>query len=116
MAKIEFVEYTGCYPCLCMGELFVKIDGITTHFGGSEWYDEEGNINKFDSTGFPVYPDFWRSGGCVTFDENYIEDIEKGPWVISINNDFPEEMKRYLPELIRIFNENVHWGCCGGCV
>ena len=117
MSKIEFVEYTGSYPNLCRGELYVKIDGVTWHFGGDGVFDEEGNLNKTDSYGFPCYPRFWESGGCVTFDDNWSEEVGKGPWELSIyEEEWDDDMKRLLPELLRVFNENVKWGCCGGCV
>ena len=117
MSKIEFVEYTGEYPNYCRGDLYVKIDGITTHFGGYECYDDEGNLTKIDSCGFPCYPRFWNSGGCVTFDDHWHEEIGKGPWKLDIfEEEWDDDMKRLLPELLRIMNENVKWGCCGGCV
>ena len=34
MREIEFVSYTGKYPCLCMGTLTLKIDGKEMSFKG----------------------------------------------------------------------------------
>lgn len=113
MSKIEFVEYTGCYPNLCSGRLFVKIDGKMISFGSYCL----GKKGKTKDRGVPNYPSFWTSGGSVTFDEDWSEDVEEGPWKVSIWEDgWNDDMKKLLPELIRIFNEHVPWGCCGGCV
>lgn len=114
MAKIEFLKYTGHWPNLCRGDLYVRIDGQTVHFGSC--YDGNAKHLEKDRHGFPLYPRFWESGGCVTFDEDWSEDVEEGPWELISHDEFPEEMKSWLPELIRIFNEKVEWGCCGGCV
>lgn len=112
MAKIEFVKYTGSYPNFCRGTLYVKIDGKFTTFGNNYDYDENiKNKNKIMN-----YPCFWESGGWVRFDENWMEDVGKGPWKLAVYDEFPEDIQRLFPELIRIFNENVKWGCCGGCV
>lgn len=114
MSKIEFVRYEGSYPNFCRGELFVKIDGVTTHFG-SGWYDEEGKAQQYDDYGFPVYPRFWRSGGWVEWDPD--EEIGEAPWELDIyEEEWDDDMRCLLPELLRIFNENVKWGCCGGCI
>lgn len=106
MAKIEFVEYTGKYPNLCRGDFLVKIDGVLTLFG--DYLDEESNPKR--------YPPFWESGGCVGFSIDWDEEVQEGPWHLATYDPFPEEIERLFPELIRIFNEHVPWGCCGGCV
>lgn len=112
MAKVEFVKYTGDWPCYCGGTLHVKIDGKNIAFGGS-------NKGKTTLKGKSVikYPQFWKSSGWVKFYDDWEEDVGEGPWIIRGNiEEYPEDMQRLLPELIRIFNENVPWGCCGGCV
>ena len=55
-----------------------------------------------------------RSGGSVLFDKSGEEHVYHGEW--SIDNypeDFPENLKE---EAVRIVNENVPYGCCGGCI
>ena len=111
MSKIEFKYYTGSYPNLCRGTLYVRIDGKLTTFGNN--YDYEG---KYGHKGIMNYPCFWESGGCVGFSIDWDEEVEKGPWKIATYDEFPEEIERLFPELIRVMNEHVPWGCCGGCV
>lgn len=96
--NIEFISYTGKYPCLCMGILTLKIDGKTVKFG-----------NKYtDNT--VNYPSFWRSGGGLNKD--YIP--YSGEWEIDVN-ELPDKYKKYAIEIDAIFNSNVPYGCCGGC-
>lgn len=85
---IEFVDYTGEYPCLCSGTLTIKVNG--------KEYKIEG----------------LRSGGRVWFDDNWGDHVETGPWSIAL----PEEIRQYKDEIEEIVNEKVPWGCCGGCI
>lgn len=105
--NVEFIMYTGGFPSLCMGMLLLKIDGIIVKFGSDYNYDKNVNSNyNFDES----YPSFWSSGGGL--DENYCS--YKGEWEINIDN-IPDKYKKYALEIGRIFNENVPYGCCGGC-
>jgi hypothetical protein len=90
--KVEFVSYDGDYPNLCSGTLVMSVDG---------------NLWKFDSHSL-------SSGGSVSFDDNWSEEVTDGEWGIHTwPDDYPEEAEDRTVELV---NENVHWGCCGGCV
>ena len=106
--KIEFIEYDGEYPCLCMGTLKVKIDGKEIIFSDSDKLIYKKNC----------YPKFWRSGGTIK--SNFFEDMwaEKGEWELSAyrDEDYPKEILDILNDLIEVFNENVPYGCCGGCI
>ena len=100
MRDIEFVSYDGKYPNLCRGTLVLRIDGKEYSFR-----------NSLDS------------GGMVTHDGNFNNwNVYVDEWLFSPENDFSEEIKNLnLTEAekkwIRILiNENVEWGCCGGCV
>ena len=84
------IEYDGKYPNLCSGTLKIKI-------GGKEWC-LEGCL---------------CSGGYVNFSENWEEDVGEGPWDLDFPDDFPEKYKDYILEKI---NDEIPWGCCGGCV
>ena len=106
MAKIEFVSYDGAFPCLCMGTLVLKIDGVEAKFH----YSFDNDKDKGE------YSEFWSSGGSVTFDENWMEEVTWGPWTFFARESFPEELKAIKDKLIAVFNENVPYGCCGGCV
>lgn len=100
MSHVEFISYTGKYPNLCSGTLTLKIDGVEYKFHAWE-YD-----NK------TVFPKFWSSGGGIR--ENY-EGTYEGEWQINVN-DIPEQFRKYAREIDAAFNENVPYGCCGGCI
>ena len=90
---LEFVSYNGSYPNLCSGTLILKLNGKEIRF-----------------------PDYClSSGGSAYFTNNYSEEhVDKGEWNIKyFPDDFPEELK---DTAIRLVNENVHQGCCGGCL
>ena len=86
------VEYDGKYPNLCSGKLIVYIDE-------KKWE-------------FPRY--CLNSGGSVGFDDNWNALVSNGPWHLSEwPEGFPEELKDLVTEAI---NEEIPYGCCGGCV
>lgn len=100
---IKFVSYTGKYPCLCSGILTLNIDGKDTTFGYlcGEHTD---------------YDRFWVSGGSCGFNDDFSDPYVFGaPWEIR-EEYLPEFLKEHADELIDIFNENVEYGCCGGCL
>lgn len=90
--KIEFVSYNGKYPNLCAGDLIMRVNGKEV-----------------------VFPDRCLvSGGSVSFTDDWDEVVECGDWTIDRwPENFPEELKS---EAVRIVNENIEHGCCGGCV
>lgn len=59
---------------------------------------------------FPKY--CMHSGGDVTFDDDWHECVTEGRWSV----DVPEKFAAHKDEIERTVNENVPWGCCGGCV
>lgn len=94
---VEFVKYTGAFPILCSGELWLKIDGELYTFGeGGE------------------FPTFWRSGGSVSWGEDG-DIINQGKWFCDIKM-LPDQFKKYIDEITSVFNDNVPYGCCGGCI
>lgn len=86
---VEFVSYDGKYPNLCSGTLTLRIDG------------KEVSIHRC-----------LCSGGSVWFDEDWNEHVECGAWGL----DLPEEYQQYEEQIADVVNENVPWGCCGGCI
>lgn len=105
---VKFVSYDGKYPSLCMGTLTLDIDGETVTFG----YDFSRPYNE----GCQNYPSFWESGGSAYFTNNYREEhVETEEWLIDYS-ELPEKYQKYADEIDRIFNENVEFGCCGGCL
>ena len=103
MKHVEFVSYTGKFPNLCRGVLTLKIDGELVTFGHA-W-----------KKGKPMYKPFWSSGGNVSFDKNWNASVSSGRWNIC-EADLPEQFKKYSEEIDYVFNGNVKYGCCGGCV
>lgn len=99
---VKFIEYTGRWPNLCSGKLTLEIDGERHTFGGD--YFEPSNFDRF-----------WSSGGSVRHDRNYNYSTSTGEWYIDVNN-IPEQFQKYAAEIDEVFNENVRWGCCGGCI
>lgn len=86
---VEFVSYNGSYPNLCRGQLIVRINNKEINLGAC-----------------------LTSGGDVWFDEYWDENIDEGEWFV----DVPKQYEEYEEEITRIVNENVPYGCCGGCV
>lgn len=107
---IKFISYDGEWPNLCRGTLKLEIDNKLWIFDGyykEPEIDNDGNIHSSR---------FWSSGGSAGVDlSNYRSYCSSGPWIID-EYEIPEELKKYTQELIDIFNENVDWGCCGGCI
>ena len=86
---VEFVSYDGKYPNLCIGELVLKIDGEIVSLGRC-----------------------LCSGGSVWFDDDCAEHIDEGEWSV----DVPKRYEHLKDEITKVVNENVEYGCCGGCV
>lgn len=93
--KIEFVSYDYGDYCLCNGILILKVNEKEVVFGS-----EDG------------YPRFWHTGGTANW---YEDEVTKAPWIIW-EDDLPEELKSHAKEIGELFNDNVPWGCCGGCI
>ena len=91
MERLKFVSYDGTYPCLCKGILKMELDGkIIT---------------------FPRH--CLISGGSI-FNEDLEEDIIEDEWTIDCYPpNFPKELEDKATELV---NENIPFGCCGGCI
>jgi len=92
MRELKFISYNGEYPNLCSGELVMELDGKKITFASHSLC----------------------SGGNVSFDENWSEEVTSGPWSIGeFPKGFPKELEGKAEDLV---NENVSLGCCGGCV
>lgn len=100
-SSIEFVSYTGKYPNLCSGTLTLKIDGKIRTFG------DESNCD---------YKRFWAPGGSCDYNMTIQEcEVKKAPWKV-IKRHLPDVLKSSAKKLGTVFNNNVPYGCCGGCV
>ena len=93
------INYDGDYPNLCSGQLIVIVTGYHVEEVNKEWI-------------FPSY--CMSSGGSVNFDDDWSEEIEEGEWSINeFPKGFPEELQQAVIDEV---NNNVTYGCCGGCV
>ena len=92
LSILKFISYDGSYPNLCRGKLIMELDGKEI-----------------------IFPEnCLSSGGSVSFDEDWNANVLEGNWTISeYPNEFPNDLKEYAEELV---NNNVPYGCCGGCV
>lgn len=99
---VKFISYDGEWPNLCSGILTLEIDGKTVTFGSNNCCD---------------YDRFWISGGCCSFKSHTNETfIERDEWKFDDDEYFPNEYLNYYEEIKKLFNDNVEFGCCGGCI
>lgn len=111
---IKFVSYSGEYPNLCSGVLILSVDDKVMRFGYESLEIPVKDENKDN------YPKFWCSGGGVSFDEDWNESVWFGDWKWLVSDSELKELPKEIVEnkdlVMKIFNENVLPGCCGGCV
>lgn len=88
------IKYDGAYPCLCSGNLYVKINGKEYDFGTC----------------------YLQSGGSVTFTDDWEEEVTQGKWIID-DDGWPDNFPLvYKDDVLEAINEQIPHGCCGGCV
>ena len=102
MARVEFVDYTGDYPCLCSGEVTLRIDGQVVRFVKYKYESEESGKPYLSLT----------SGGHCYFDDEWNDHVIDGPWGIDLDPRYVE----LEDEILEVINSNIPWGCCGGCL
>ena len=104
--EVKFVSYTGGYPNLCGGVLTLSIHDKEYTFGCT-YEIKDGEV---------LYPPFWNSGGGCGFTDNFSNSyINEGEWIID-SSALPLDLQKYAAEIDEVFNENVPFGCCGGCI
>lgn len=87
---VEFVSYNGKFPNLCRGTLIIRVNG------------EEVALKSY----------LCSSGQCW-FDKDLNGHVETGDWRLS---QLPDNLEPYREEILKVVNENVPYGCCGGCI
>ena len=102
MKVVEFVDYTGEFPCLCSGEVTLKIDGQIVEFCRYK--------SDSEKTGKPYLS--LTSGGHCYFDDEWNDHVIDGPWRIDLDPRYVE----LEDEILEVINSNIPWGCCGGCL
>lgn len=88
---MKFISYTGGFPNLCSGILTVEING-------KKYRIKNGLVTT----------------GSISF-KNGDESIAKGEWRIK-KEKVPVKIRSYFAEIEKLANENIPFGCCGGCV
>lgn len=119
-SRVKFISYTGKYPNLCSGVLTLEIDGKQYKFGHNfmnHHYDDVAKkwIQTDEDPDNPNFNKFWHSGGNVTCDGDWNWSVHHGEWKFDIE-DLPDQFKELASEIDEVFNENVEYGCCGGCI
>ena len=110
--RVKFISYDGKYPTLCSGELILEIDGEVVVFGHHNIARDKETKKYIDGH----YDSFWSSGGDCGFSSDYSDTwCSTGEWNISFEN-LPEQFRKYADEIDEVFNDNVEYGCCGGCL
>jgi hypothetical protein len=99
---VKFISYSGDYPALCGGILEIEVFGIIYRFGNN--LHDKSLMNRF-----------WNTGGSCGFTDNDDTYIEKSEWEIDVNR-LPDILKGYAADIDKVFNANVPYGCCGGCL
>ena len=88
---IKFISYDGKWPCLCMGILTIEVNG---------------ELKQLDGV--------MVSGGQICRNEDWDMWAEQGMWSVDLT-DYPE-LQQHEKEITDLVNENVKYGCCGGCI
>lgn len=100
----------------------MKIDGKVIRFGDkykfvkSAW-DKNATLSEEEYNrreGVDIFPKFWCFGGEINQGYNGACQYQR-EWIIN-NDDIPEQYRKYALEIDKVFNMNVLWGCCGGCI
>lgn len=122
MNNIKFISYTGKYPNLCRGILTVEINGKEYKFGHDfEHYHFKENRYDNEDPNNPNFDAFWKPGGCIRGDFTIGVYSTQEPWELNdeynqVDETHPQWIIDLLPQLLFVFNENVEYGCCGGCI
>lgn len=114
---IEFVSYDGEWPNLCRGTLIIRVKEYVEDFSCDEAEDFESSIEEKHAE-FKEYEfkNILRTGGSCDFSDDYRQShIDQEPWWI-YKSDLPDELKPYKKKIEEVINENIPWGCCGGCL
>ena len=118
-SRVKFISYTGEYPNLCSGVLTLEIDGVQYKFGHNylAYHFDDKGVGGFtdEDPEHPNFNSFWTSGGSVSHDGHWNWEVDTDEWEIDVN-ELPEQFWDVADEINEVFNENVPFGCCGGCI
>jgi hypothetical protein len=118
-SRVKFISYTGEYPNLCSGVLTLEIDNVQYKFGHEymNYHFDDKGVGRFtdEDHEHPNFNSFWTSGGSVSHDGHWNWEVDTDEWEIDVN-ELPEQFWDVADEINEVFNENVPFGCCGGCI
>lgn len=89
---VKFISYNGKWPCLCCGTLVIEV-----------------NEKRYELKNILV------SGGNISFDSDWNPSITFGKWELNMDH-LPTDLHKYAKEITDVVNNNVEFGCCGGCI
>ena len=127
---IEFVSYDGEFPTLCSGLLVVRIDGrmyaLCPYSDRSLYRGFWSRYNRTeileDDRIIKVFGFYLESGGRIDWgDDGERPEIVQGEWTIDDETMKLENGVRFIlsgeqkSELEKVINQNIEFGCCGGC-
>ena len=128
---IEFVSYDGKFPTLCEGLLVVRIDARLYAFSPyqndsmySSFWNRLDRMGVLEDDSITKVSGFYlRSGGYIDWGEDGENPkIVKGKWIIDDKAMKLENGERFIlsgeqkSELEKVINQNIEFGCCGGCI
>jgi len=93
--NVKFVSYSGGASSLCIGTLVLKVCDKEY-----KWYSRE----------------IMHTGGCCGFcDDDFSEFTEEDEWLVYYYA-IPDEIRKFAAEIDWVINQNIPFGCCGGCL
>lgn len=112
-----YVEWTGCYPCLCSGEWIIKYKGQKLNIPEDIKHD---HMNTYGQ-----YSRWYFDEEYCEYDEYYYDGLEKNEWIVEnyewVVPMFNEFDIPVTPSLLsnlyhQINEEDWRSGSCGGCI
>ena len=112
-----YVEWTGCYPCLCSGEWIIKYKGQELNI------PEDIKYNHMNTYG--QYSQWYFDEEYCECDEYYYDGYEEDEWLTYnmswITDMFNEFNIKITPSLLSNLYHQINekdWrsGSCGGCI
>ena len=107
------VEWTGGWPCLCIGEWIIRKHGVDV----SKYIPEHLRCSSMNTTG--TYSEWYFDENYLEVFEDYEDGLELPEWIVDNDNWISQicdtvEEKEELFEAIQ--SQDWRTGSCGGCI
>lgn len=113
MEREILVNWTGSYPCLCMGGWIITIDGVQLMGIGREPFNTYGIYKSWHFNNWMEEWDDYKDGMLY---EDWIENVPNG-LLESLSKHGIELSDGEMRELYsKIQEEDWRYGSCGGCI